>query len=43
MATPVARQPRAGWAEAASELGEPSADEASWQAFGNEDDSDLRW
>lgn len=44
VATPVEPDPRAGWAEAAAEIGRHDDPEAAdWLAFRNESDADLQW
>lgn len=43
IATPVRSEARAGWAEDAAAVGEPTADERDWLGFGNEDDAGLTW
>lgn len=44
IATPIVPATRAGWATAAAVLGNVSTpEEAEWQAFANEDDTDLAW
>ena len=45
VATPVREAPRAGWAEAAAQIGrdELSEDEAGWASFGLQDEADLKW
>ncbi len=41
--TPVKSEARAGWAAVAAAVGQkpPTEDEAAWQDFGNEGDTDL--
>jgi antitoxin MazE len=38
-----ARDPRAGWAEAAKRIAETGDDVLVWPEFGNTDDADLEW
>lgn len=43
--TPIKRNPREGWAEAAAAIAaaEEDPDEAAWTAFGNDGDDALTW
>jgi antitoxin MazE len=40
---PVARQTRAGWAEASQAIAEAEDDALVWPEFGNSDDDTLVW
>lgn len=42
--TPLRRERREGWSEAAADVAlHADGEAAQWQAFGNRDDADLRW
>ena len=45
VATPVVRTLRAGWAEAAADIGDaaPDAEAQAWQGFANVGDAELEW
>lgn len=43
VATPVKHAPRAGWAEAAGQIGREEPVDQDWLGFGNAGDADLEW